>query len=479
MLEHSELVDVDANQSRPLIDAPTATTGGTQVAWSPDSRSVALSRTYLPLGDTRAAEREIRRAKLFAAEVNVASGQVTPIVAQENGAKELFGLEWNPRSGVLTAQTMHLVSQTFYELGKPALFRKRNEAWEAVPGSKMVQHPVTRIFIDQDMNRPPRLMSEEPLTNQKLMDLNPEFSDLLFGKVEEIHWQGSDGHDVKGGLYYPVNYQTGKRYPLVVQTHGWTADEFGIDGADTSGYAAQALAGHGILVLQADDSNWMTAGVVADETRREMAAYEGAIDELDRRGLIDRDKVGILGFSRTCWFVKYTLTHSTYRFAAAAIVDGIDGGYYQYITAGNASPDNTRQFEKGNGDAPPYGKGLSAWLQSSPGFNVDRVTTPIRFMPLNPLSILGEWEWFTLLSRMKKPADMVVLEDGSHQLTKPWDRMAAQEGNEEWFRFWLKGEENPDPAKTEQYIRWRELRKLQRAQDAERANASKDAPKAH
>jgi len=31
----------------------------------------------------------------------------------------------------------------------------------------------------------------------------------------------------------------------------------------------------------------------------------------------------------------------------------------------------------------------------------------------------------------------------------------------DWFCFWLKGEEDTDPAKVEQYVRWRELRKLQ------------------
>jgi hypothetical protein len=33
----------------------------------------------------------------------------------------------------------------------------------------------------------------------------------------------------------------------------------------------------------------------------------------------------------------------------------------------------------------------------------------------------------------------------------------------------LKGEENPDPAKAEQYKRWRELRKLQEANQAEKS----------
>jgi hypothetical protein len=33
--------------------------------------------------------------------------------------------------------------------------------------------------------------------------------------------------------------------------------------------------------------------------------------------------------------------------------------------------------------------------------------------------------------------------------------------NLDWFRFWLKDEEDSDPVKVEQYARWRELQKLQ------------------
>jgi len=34
------------------------------------------------------------------------------------------------------------------------------------------------------------------------------------------------------------------------------------------------------------------------------------------------------------------------------------------------------------------------------------------------------------------------------------------------FRFWLQDYEDPDPAKAEQYARWRELRKLHEANQA-------------
>jgi hypothetical protein len=47
--------------------------------------------------------------------------------------------------------------------------------------------------------------------------------------------------------------------------------------------------------------------------------------------------------------------------------------------------------------------------------------------------------------------------------------MVSQGGSVDWFRFWLQDYEDPDPAKAEQYQRWRELRKLQVTQDGDRA----------
>jgi hypothetical protein len=43
--------------------------------------------------------------------------------------------------------------------------------------------------------------------------------------------------------------------------------------------------------------------------------------------------------------------------------------------------------------------------------------------------------------------------------------MLSQQTTVDWYGFWLKGEEDPDPAKVEQYKRWRELRKLQQANE--------------
>ena len=118
------------------------------------------------------------------------------------------------------------------------------------------------------------------------------------------------------------------------------------------------------------------------------------------------------------------------------------------------------EFEQVYG-GPPYGKKLSQWLKQSPSFHMDKIETPIRIQTLYPSSLLSDWSWYSGLSRLGKPVEMIYIPEGTHVLEKPWDRMTSQQGNVDWFCFWLKGEEDPDPAKAEQYKRWRELRSLQ------------------
>jgi len=53
-----------------------------------------------------------------------------------------------------------------------------------------------------------------------------------------------------------------------------------------------------------------------------------------------------------------------------------------------------------------------------------------------------------------------LLPEGTHVQTTPQQRLSTQQLNVDWFRFWLEGEEDPDPNKSEQYSRWRQLRRV-------------------
>src|SRR5439155_9967967 len=39
-------------------------------------------------------------------------------------------------------------------------------------------------------------------------------------RQDRIEWKGADGATIEGLVFYPAGYESGKRYPLVVQIHG-------------------------------------------------------------------------------------------------------------------------------------------------------------------------------------------------------------------------------------------------------------------
>jgi hypothetical protein len=75
---------------------------------------------------------------------------------------------------------------------------------------------------------------------------------------------------------------------------------------------------------------------------------------------------------------------------------------------------------------------------------------------------------------LKKPVELVYLPEGNHQLVRPWERLVSQQGCVDWLDFWLQSKESTNPAQPDEYLRWRGLRKLQEAQDAERARSEQE-----
>ncbi len=286
-----------------------------------------------------------------------------------------------------------------------------------------------------------------------IWDPNPGLGTVSLGDVSLFRWKDSDGYEWTGGLVMPPNYVPGQHYPLVIQTHGFLEHEFMTDGAYTTAFAARALASHGIVVLQMSDR--YDDLVTAQEASNRVLGFESAIDHLAAEGLVDPKRVGIIGFSRTCYHVESALVKDPERFAAATIADGVDASYMQYLLFAEFS--GARESEQIYGSG-PFGEGLTKWTQRSPGFRLDRIQTPLRVEAIGAFSLLAEREIYASLWKQGKPVDLIYFPNGQHILQKPLERMASQQGNVDWFRFWLLHEEDLDPAKEKQYAQWRELR---------------------
>jgi len=448
------LLDTKMGEAKPLLNVPSEIHKDA-FAWAPDSQSIVLSGTYLPLDVTDPVERQAREKNTYVVEVKLPSRDFVKI-----SDKDLRLAKWDQQTN-----TVSLESGYWWKSIPSMAYKKDGLTWkEVVAGvGDTDREGLPEVTLVEDAENPPKIYALDRKTQEQslLLDPNPQFDQLRFGNVEAISWKATDGHVVQGGLYLPPDYVTGKRYPLVIQTHGFMKNRFRIDGPWSSAFAAQPLVGKGFVVIQVGGSKNHDEDVrvvgTPQEAPREMASYEGVINNLYNKGLIDRNKVGIIGFSRTVYTVKYTLTHSKYAFAAATVADGVGGGYFEYV----AYSDVSQEYDALIGGA-PFGGGLKLWLKNSPSFNLDLVRAPVRIEAFGPATLLAGWEWYSGLSRLEKPVDFVYIPGGTHLLVKPWDRMVSQQGNVDWFSFWLKDEEDPDPAKRQQYERWRHLRDLKR-----------------
>jgi dipeptidyl aminopeptidase/acylaminoacyl peptidase len=346
---------------------------------------------------------------------------------------------------------------------KTTVYRRSDSGdWSAI-GSH--QGPVSddefTVSVHQSFKEPPVLVGSDAVTKRSrtILDPNPQLKAITLGDPETYSWRDQTGRAWQGILYKPVGFMHGTKYPLVIQNHGFTVPRYLPSGGFPTAFVAQELASAGIMVLQVRDCAGRSTPL---EGPCNVAGYEGAVDQLSQDGMVDPTRVGIIGFSRTVFYVLEALTTSRLRFKAASITDGITLGYLDYLECVGL-PDGFNDDKVGIIGTEPFGDGLAQWLKASPDFHLDKVSTPLRVVATRELGVVGMWEPYAILEAMHKPVDLIVLNTREHVLEDPVLRLVAQTGNVDWFRFWLEDYEDPDPAKQPQYARWRQLRGEMRA----------------
>jgi dipeptidyl aminopeptidase/acylaminoacyl peptidase len=377
------------------------------------------------------------------------------------------------KDACFVGENKDLVIVSFYNnqdlsIGVTEYKRYADGSWEVVreiKGEPEVEHNGLEITVKQGLNDPPMLIAASNGAARVIWDPNPQLKKIELGVASVYKWKDKEGRDWKGGLFKPSNYQPGQRYPLVIQTHGFREFEFKPSGIYPTAFAARALAAAGIAVLQVAERACPVT--TSSEGPCAVSGYEAGASQLVSEGLVDPEKIGIIGFSRTCFYVMEMLTTSSLHLKAASITDGVMANYLQYMTSVDTfGNDLAREFDSMIG-TPPFGDGLQQWLKRSPAFNLDKISAPLMVVGEGPVSLLSMWEPYAGLRYLQKPVDVVMLNTDEHVLTNPAVRIASQGGTVDWFRFWLKDEEDSDPAKGDQYARWRNLRKLEERNSAQ------------
>jgi dipeptidyl aminopeptidase/acylaminoacyl peptidase len=295
--------------------------------------------------------------------------------------------------------------------------------------------------------------------SRTLVNVNPEFQNIKLSPAAKLEWTNEYGDHAFGYLLQPLNYKPGGRYPLIVTTYN--ASGF-LRGAVGDEYPAQVFAANNFAVLCID---LMDAALRIQKPGdfkaamlrwySPMASLEQATKSLEEKGIIDPQRKGLTGLSYGAQVTNFTISHSDLFQAAAASSSSYDPiSYYLWNNFGR------QQFAQLGLAGLPEGTAAERWRELSPALNARRVKAPL-LIQVAEREYLPSLQMLVALKEHKKPVELFIYADEGHVKNQPKHKYEVYQRNVDWFNFWLQNKEDPDLTKTEQYKRWRELRKLQ------------------
>lgn len=283
----------------------------------------------------------------------------------------------------------------------------------------------------------------EDVTNRsawrQVTNANPQVAELALGDEEEICWTSVDKKQTCGILVKPVGYQDGKRYPLIVAIHGGpqAADVLSFNG----GYGAQAYAGDGYMVLKPNyrgSTNYGEAhkwGIVNDYFKKGYEDIITGVDHLIAKGMVDGDKMGVLGWSAGGHWTNWIITHTT-RFKAASSGAGTVNWISMYA---QSDMQDVRMHYLGN--KLPYGDFEPYWKQSPIRYITNAKTpTMIHVVDGDPRVPRPQSEELHMaLRKLNVPTELFVYPGMTHGIPDPRNQLLKSVAEKAWMDKWILG----------------------------------------
>ncbi len=173
------------------------------------------------------------------------------------------------------------------------------------------------------------LLGEGQQTPKRLTNNNPWLEDMRLAEQKVVRWKARDGLDIEGVLVEPLNYEPGRRYPLIMLVHGGPEAHVPNGWVTTYSYPGQVAAARGFAVFYPNYRGSTGRGVEfskmgqADAAGKEFDDLVDGVDHLVNIGLVNKDKVGITGGSYGGYASAWGATFYSDRFAASVMFVGI------------------------------------------------------------------------------------------------------------------------------------------------------------
>ena len=254
---------------------------------------------------------------------------------------------------------------------------------------------------------------------------------------ELVRWKSQDGAEIEGVLHKPADFKAGRRYPLLVVIHGGpTGISRPVPYSNNVGYyPIDAFLAKGALILE---PNYRGSAGYGEKFRslnvRNLGIGDAwdvlsGIDALVAQGLVDRDRVGSMGWSQGGYISAFLTTRHSDRFKAISVGAGISDWMTYYVNT-DIHP-FTRQYLK----ATPWDD-PKIYADTSPMTYIKQAKTPTLIQHGADdarVPIPNAFQLYQGLRDQNVPVQLSIFKGFGHGLTKPKANRAAMQQNLDWF----------------------------------------------
>lgn len=274
----------------------------------------------------------------------------------------------------------------------------------------------------------------------KISDVNNDIAKNPVPKTELIRWKSFDGKEIEGLLTYPINYEAGKKYPMILNVHGGPAGVFSQNfvASNQTTYPIAGFAEMGMFVLRPNPRGSGGYGVAfrlanqRDWGGADFRDLMTGVDYVVKMGVADADKLGVMGWSYGGFMSSWIVGH-TDRFKAASIGAPVVDLSFQNMT------DDIPGFLNSYMKADPWAD-WAVYDAHSPLRFVQNVKTPVMLqhgeadarVPINNSTM-----FFHALQRRGVPVRLLALPRQPHGPTEPKMILKVMQSNVEWFEKYI------------------------------------------
>lgn len=317
-------------------------------------------------------------------------------------------------------------------------------------GAEKAKNADVFLFRKGDFNHPADVYTSTDgmNTGKQWSHINPQQADYNWGNIQLVHWTAYDGTALDGLLVTPEDLDPNKKYPMMIyfyEKNSETLYSYRAPAPSASTVNIPFYASRGYVVFIPD--------IVYVDGHPGESAYNcicsGAEAMCDQFKFVDKSRMAIQGQSWGGYQTAYLVTR-TNMFAAAgagAPVGNMTSAYGGIRWESGAV--RAMQYEHGQSR---IGKslwdegGLELYIENSPIFHTENVTTPTLIMHNDADGAVPWWqgiEFFMALRRFNHPAWLLQYNNEAHNLVERRNRKDLSIRLQQFFDHYLKGEPTP------------------------------------